>query len=239
MIAIKKITITFIGLLFLVPSYAQERGDLGLIFSTSRFGQLAVEYRKPFAEKYHFRMSAFYGESANSFWGGNGQIISASDSVIVERNFFSYGLQTGLRFGAERQLGNSMFSIASDLSLDYRRSHSIYQNREQYLQENGSWSQQHVTSFSPFDVPTNSRITRHYLVPGARLSLNMNVPLGKCFLLNLSASGTFGLPIYMGASQVQDPEGDFIGTPPSTIDLNTFAGIGIRYIIGSRNKDRG
>lgn len=237
---LKKVAFTLIGLLFLVPSNAQEKGDLGLLISTSRYNKLALEYRKPFGEKYHFRLAATYGAIGSNFWYNNGEIISVSDSIVVERNFYNNGYQTGLRFGAERQFGNSMFSIATDLSADYRQSRSVYRTGAAYLQEDGTWGPgPNSTLFYHFDDPSNSRITRHYLVAGARFSLNMNVPLGKSFLLNLAASGTFGLPIYMGATRVQDPLGDFIGTPPSIFEFNTHFGIGLRYIFGSRNKEKG
>ncbi|MFT5819948.1 MAG: hypothetical protein ACI8ZM_001173 [Crocinitomix sp.] len=241
MIALKKTAITLMGLLFLVPSIAQEKGDIGLIISSSRYNKSALEYRKPFGEKYHFRIAATYGERGSYYWGTNNQIISVSDSIVLERNLYKNSYQTGLRFGAERQFGNSMFSIATDLSIDYRQSTSVYRTNAKYLQGDGTWGSNSTspTIYTPFDNPTNSRITRHYLSPGARISLNMNIPLGKAFLLNLSASGTFGLPIYMGATQVQDAEGNFIGTPPAIFNFDTHLGIGLRYIFGSRNKERG
>jgi hypothetical protein len=237
---LKKFTATFISLLFLAPSFAQEKGDLGLIISTSRYNKLALEYRKPFAEKYHFRLAATYGEIGNPFWYNQGQIIHVSDSIVVARSFYKNGYQTGLRFGVERQLKNSMFSVGTDLSVDYRQSRSTYRSRISYLQDDGSWEEGLPTTvFENFDDPSNSRITRHYLVAGARLSLNMNIPLGKSFLLNLAASGTYGLPIYMGATRIQDPLDDFIGTPPSITEFDTRFSIGLRYIFGSRNKEKG
>ncbi len=237
MIAIKKITLTFICFLFLVPVNAQEKGDLGILITTSNQSRLGIEYRKPIAEKYKLRIGASYGEYGNQFWGnGRGEIIAITDSSVTERFYYHDGFQAGLRLGAERQFGNSMFSVAADVSVDYRQTNSAFQNNTLYLQENGMWDNgPSTTIFPPFSDPSNSRITRHYLVSGARLSLNMNIPIGKSFLLNLAASGTFDLPVYMGASQVQDPTGDFTGIPPSWINLDTNVGIGIRYIFGSRN----
>lgn len=229
-------------MLFLLPSIAQEKGDIGIIFSTSNSNsaKLAIEYRKPMSEKFNFKIAATYGDGANYFWSNNGRIVSVSDSAVTELNYYEYGSQVGLRFGAERQFGNSMFSIGADLNIDYRRTNSFYYNNTTYLQENGSWDITPIGGYSYFgDEPLNSNISRHYLVPGARLNFNMDIPMGKSFLLNLSAIGIFQLPIYMGESQKKDPNDYFIGIPATTFDLNTNLGIGLRYKIGSRNKKRG
>lgn len=237
MIALKKFTITFIGFLFLAPVNAQDKGDLGILITTSHQSRIGIEYRKPIAEKYKLRIGASYGEHGNLFWGNRrGEIITVTDSSITERFFYYDGFQTGLRLGAERQFGNSMFSVAADISVDYKQTSSSFQNNTLYLQENGVWENGPSTTIFPaFSDPSDARITRHFLVPGARLSFNMNIPVGKSFLLNLAAAGTLNLPVYMGASQVHDPTGHFGGTPPSWINLDTNVGIGIRYIFGSRN----
>jgi hypothetical protein len=237
MVALKKLSFTIFGLLFLLPSVAQEKGDIGFIFSNSWNSKLALEYRKPFKEKFKFKIAATYGEWGNYFSFNNGEIISATDSTVVERDFNRHIHQAGLRFGLERQFGNSLFSVGTDVIVDYRRTRSSYRNRTISLQSNGTWEQGSFTTiFPPFSDPSDSHIVRHYLVTGARLNFNMDIPIGKSFLLNLSTAGIFGLPVYMGATQIQDPTGEFMGTPPSVINLDVNFGIGLRYKIGSRNK---
>ncbi|NOQ70586.1 MAG: hypothetical protein GQ574_01205 [Crocinitomix sp.] len=237
---LKKIIITLIGLLFLIPSNAQEKADFGFAISTSQYNKFTLEYRKPFGEKYHFRLAAAYGESNYYLWQQQGEIISVSDSIITKRNYLKNGFRTGLRFGVERQFGNSMFSVGTDLSLNYWQSNSAYQYSSTYLRDDGTWSGNSLfPGFQPSDDPNNSRISRHYVVPGVRLSLNMNIPIGNSFILNLAGSGIFNVPLYMGATQVDDPLGLFNYIPQRWLDFNTNASIGLRYIIGSRNKKRG
>lgn len=236
--AIKKLIPTFIGLLFVLPSIAQEKGDLGILISTSETARISLEYRKPIGEKYKFKIGLTQGSTGLNNWGYDGQIVAISDSAVSERNFYKSGSQSGLRIGAERQFGNSMFSIGGDLILGYKNERSTYRYSVKYLQEDGSWNQHSVSSYDPaIEGNLNSSITRHYLVAGARISINMDVPLGGGFLLNLSAASNLGMPIYMGASNVSDPNDFFLGTPPFSIDLTSTFGIGVRYVFGSNPKD--
>jgi len=220
-----------------LPSQAQEKGDIGFVISNTTTSQIAIEYRKRINDQFKFKVGATYGEWGNYFSFNNGQIISASDSTITERDFNKHIHQAGLRLGLERQFGNSMFSVGGDISVHYRRTRSAYRNRTIYLGENGTWQNgAYTTSFPPFADPSGSQILQHYLVPGARLNFNMDIPIGKSFLLNLSAAGIFSLPVYMGATQVYDLNGDFLGTPPAIFDVSTNLGIGLRYKFGSRKE---
>jgi hypothetical protein len=66
----------------------------------------------------------------------------------------------------------------------------------------------------------------------------MNIPLGESFILTLSSAATAGLPIYMGATDIQDPNQDFVGSPGSVIDFDSNLEIGLRYNIGSNKRSK-
>jgi hypothetical protein len=237
MIALKKLKLVLVAFLFInVNGMAQDsRVDIGALISSSNQARLGIEFRKPLGEHYKFKLGATYGSSYNYFGAlANGEIISVNDSLIVERISESSYNQGGIRIGAERRFKTSMFSVGADLNINYRQRLRINYNRNTYLGEDGIWSSQSfpTSNFSPFEDPAASRITEHFIVPSFRVSFNMDVPLGKSFLLNLYAAGSFGAPIYMGNTGLIDPESEFIGSPPSIIDFDTQAGIGLRYLIG-------
>lgn len=240
MIALKKMNLWFAGL-FLISAngIAQERFDIGTLISTSDQSRLAFEFRKPMGEQYKLRLGLTYGTQFDYFgsWA-NTEIVSASDSMVVERIRDSRFTQGGIRVGAERRFKTSMFSIGADLNVNYRNQRKQNFNRINELDEDGNWT----TSWFDTDGAgntiledlTRSQITRHFLVPSLRVSFNMDIPLGKSFLLNLFVANSLGAPIYLGATDVNDPVGDFIGTPPSVIDFDTQFGAGLRYQIGKK-----
>lgn len=106
------------------------------------------------------------------------------------------------------------------------------------MDEEGVWVYDYPLSPYPYMMHETTRITRHYFEPGFRVSFNMNIPLSTSFILSLTGSTSVSLPIYMGASNVYDPYGDFLGTPPTIFNLYQGASIGLRYNIGGIKKEK-
>ena len=121
-----------------------------------------------------------------------------TDSTLSTRHYSTQSTWTSLRIGVERKLGISVFSIGADLNLGYYNFQEYFANQNWTLNEVGDWQED---GFAPF-FPENdnlyaAQITRHFFNPTFRLSLNMDAPLGKAFLLNFSIASSAGTPIYM------------------------------------------
>ena len=174
-----------------------------------------------------------YGLSATQIGNYNfesGEILFANDSTVLERRLGDYQSTFEFRFGAERRLKESIFSLYADVNVGYRHQ-KLYYHSTTFQLEEGVWVQPVTAQFGNGADPSQSKVTRHYLTTNLRLGATMNVPMGKYFLLNLYAGGSFGLPIYMGESNKIGPEEDFKGVA-LTFESYTNIGIGLRYKIG-------
>lgn len=238
---------------------SQEKGDLGIIVSTYDNAQLAFEYRTAQKGQYNWRIAYVTGQGYGSGWGYSPQnIVSASDSLIIydyHRNWSSY--QT-LRLGLERQFKSSIFSAFADLTVGYQ-SRMNYNHNVPYVLTKYGWS---MASFSESDTVGDVNLfpgqdfgyyhpivagysnyqsyRQHFLVAGLRVGVNMDLPIKKAFILHTGVACQINTPIYMGTSKIHDLPGDLvILTPPSIINMNMSAEIGLRYNIGSfKNRTR-
>lgn len=213
---------------------AQNKGDIGILFTSYDQFRTGFEYRKPIgeAEKYRLKMGATFGGTGN-FLYPNYEIFEVTDTTFSSRHFAEQSNWIGMRFGFERILGNSFFSVGADLNLGYQNHQQSYSNQNWTLNENGDWVSE---GFAPFfalnENGQNATITRHFLDPTVRFGFNMDAPLGKAFLLNFTISTSVGMPVYMGATDVIDPLNEFLGSPPTLINWSTNVGAGIRYRLG-------
>jgi len=237
MISLKKSSLALIVTLLASSTFAQEKGDLGFMISSSDRSRIALEYRKPMKEQYHFRLGATYGSNFYNFPYTSTAIIKVNDSTLTQRYAQGQNLEAGLRIGLERRMSSTMFSFGLDLNINYRQQQRSLDDVIYYHDtENENYDETTAfNSLSYFDA-SYAQITRHFIVPSLRGTFNMNVPLGPSFILTLSAAVDAGAPIYMGATNITDPDQNFIGSPSSIFDMTTNFGIGLRYNLGSLKK---
>lgn len=233
MITVKKMSIALLFIFFGGNSFSQKKGDLGLILSTNKKTKINLEYRKPINEKYKWKIGFLYGNEVNQF-GYKRRIIRSSDTSVTYREYHSESNNFGLRLGIERRLKTSHFSVGADLNFRYINTNHINNENTFYVDSSGYYSIPITTIFSPGKNPSASGRTRHFFEPGIRLSLNLDLPLGNRFLVHMSVNTLMGVPIYMGESNVVDVNQKFpLGSPPSTINFEYTAAIGLRYILGT------
>jgi hypothetical protein len=233
-------------LLLLLPIsslFGQEKADLGFILSLNDESRYGLEFRLPKNEQLIYKFGITHGTFQNS-WISSG-IIAASDSVVVQQTVFRGNNQWELRIGGERKLGESLFSLGADLNLGYLRHEKRQFNSPLIIDENGNWVRGYfVSNVSqiPNDSPDNilivgdadyANIKQHFFIPSMRITFNLNVPISDAFYFNCSVVTRFGVPIYMGATEVSNHNRIVIGSPPVNFDIGTTAAVGLRYIIGT------
>lgn len=217
-------------------SYAQAEGDIGILIAADEEFRFGIEYRKPINERLRYKIGVTQGASGNVL-SPNYELYELTDSTFSTRHFSNQITTVNLRLGLERNLGISIFSIGFDLNLGYQNIQSARTNRNWILNNAGIWEEtNYLGFFQESNELLNSQITRHYFTPTARLSLNMDAPLGKGFILNFSFAGNFGVPIYMGATNVVDPLTEYVGVPASVFNWGSYLGAGLRYVINTEKK---
>lgn len=231
--------LSFLLYLFITSSFAQAQSDLGLIFSRNNYGNIGLEYRHGINEKSMVTAGVFYG-SYNSYFSSSGsKVISASDSIVILRKYHSAHDGFSLRLGYAKEVIN-MFSLGGHILLDYQRSYTGSNDIFTTKDIDGSWSlpttynQYTVYSGSPeiTQDTTWAGVYHHYFKPGIQLYASMNIPLGDRFLLNLSAACAMQYWIYLGESQLHDPNNEFAYDPGSIFSFDTRLNIGLRYKFG-------
>lgn len=253
---IKKLIIVFV-MLCTSTVYSQDKGDLGIVLSTNYSGKVALEYRTAEKGQYRMRFGYTYANGDRRIWNSNfypNSIVSASDSLIVYRVSSRFQQNHELRFGFERQFGSSIFSAVADLTLGINRQSNYSYNRPYILTESGwhsgtfvsedydSSGQDHDGNLLATKIVGENMLhytRRHFLVPGIRLGVNMDLPIKKAFVFHTGIYSSFKVPIYMGTSYFIDQTNSHFGTPSAVFLIDVNAEIGIRYNIGSfKNRTR-
>lgn len=223
-------------LLFIAPffSISQTKGDIGFIYNTFSLNRINLDYRKPIGEKYKFKIGAVIGTNSSTF-NEPKNIVFGSDSLITfQDNVFSAN-QFSLKIGAERKLGESMFSIGTDLLFSYRDEKKwIYEYNYLHNDSLNNWQLQTANNSNGygFNNTTNSKVRRGYFVPQLQFYLSMDIPVVSNLYLNLFVGGVFSFPIFINESQKNDPFNDYpIPTNVNTFEMSNQAGIGLRYAL--------
>ncbi len=228
-----------LGLITSSIGFGQDslKHDIGITLSTYEHQRIGLDYRLSLNEKWKFRLGAVYGASYSNFFS-TGKIVSVTDSLMTHRKHQSGSNSGTLKIGAERQLGESLFSLSADLIIGYRNSYSGYYNNYTELDSNGNWSSQTyiptIDLNQPLGDSTRSQITRHYLIPGLAIGANFNIPIKKRFELSISASGILTSPVFLKATNIHDPYNEFSTANVTTIDFNSTISASIRYKFGSK-----
>ncbi|MDA7804222.1 hypothetical protein N8987_06570 [Crocinitomix sp.] len=249
MIAVKK-GLVCLFCFIAIGAFSQVKGDIGMLVSSDYLMRVGLEYRAPINEHYNWKI----GVTGGSQWVNtqNREIVSATDSTVIMAHNSLNSEQIGLRFGVERQLKGSVFSVGLDLNIGYLVYRYDRRNYAEGLDSNGRWVYADILSeeefasgvvFEPgYERPIAigdydfADINRNYLNTDLRFSLNLDIPIGDSFLFHGSISGVFGMPIYMGATNVNDPNNRYLGIPPSVFNFSQNVNVGLRYKIGSRKK---
>ena len=194
------------------------------------------EYRIPLNDKYKFKLGASIGENIRAFPDYKVNIISASDSLIVERRFGEKTQIGGLRVGGEKKLGKSMFSLMGDLNISYQKAYFSNYNTTHELID-GIWQAipPEYELISEGLAMNQGTTTRHFITPSLRVGISLDVPLNKYFMLNLYAAGNFGIPILIDETNKKDPLNEF-STVPTVFDAHQQFGGGVRFMLPVRNK---
>ena len=211
-----------------IKGYSQEKSDIGLTITNDKSSALMLEFRKPFAEKYHFIISASRGGDIHN--GNYGDILEVNDTMVIERRYNSINSSSFLRIGVERQIKTSMFYYGIDYVLGYQKKERSNGNYGRTLID-GNWHHWYAGS--------STRAKDHYLVQGLQLHVSMDVPLGckERFLLNLQYAGSFYHLKYIKRTDINDPLNEF--------EMNTLSGwwkayfdgrfsIGLKYKLGKK-----
>ncbi len=192
--------------------------------------RLGFEYRKTIGERYWFKAGALVG-SNNSFSNFRGDIISVTDSAITREYFTQEQTSYGLTFGMERLTSSPFFSFEAGLNIMYSSRTDLYYWRTDRLLDNGNWQLwEFVESQNSLEENPSSTIKRHFIVPSDYFGMNANLPFGDDFIISLNGRFIAGVPIYMGASDIDDPLDKFIGNPPSITNFETSFGFRLRYM---------
>ncbi len=232
MIALKKIVLTCTVCLsaFLVNA---QNVDFGITLDSDSRDKVGLQLRKTLNEKYKLRISTTVG-SDNAYLFNNRKIIASTDSSVTFEDFTRIDDYANLYIGAERQLGNSLFSVGGDLKVGYEKNRINYYTLTTTKNSEGDYQSTASTLFADFTNPAGSNIIRHYLVTGLRLSLNLNAPISDSWIFHSALNTQASVPIYMGATQRFGNQDRFIGNPPSVFNLNVSATVGIRYLFGMK-----
>lgn len=229
--------ILVLTLMVTTNTFSQDnfKHDIGMTLTSYNNQRVGIDYRLGLNEHWKFRTGAFYGAYYSNFFS-TGEIVTVTDSLITHRKNQN-GSNTGtLRIGAERKLGQSLFSLSADVIIGYRNSHSGYYNNYTELDSNGIWSSQtRIQSFDfeqPLGDSTRSQIKRHYIIPGLAIGANFNIPIKNRFELSISASGLVSTPLFLKATDITDPYGEFSTANVSTINFNSTISGTLRYKFG-------
>ena len=188
-------------------SYGQRNTDIGLSLSSDKEQRFIFEYRKPIQEKWRLTLGAAYG---NHTYRYSNVLASFTDTSITLEDYNSHVNKGSLRVGADRQIGNSIFSIGGDILLYYKSTYNTYRNG------------------LAFNI--------HYLGAGFQITGKMDVPINEKFHLNLFAGPALSVSSSFRIDNIVDPDSQigFLADQPriTSLDFNLVAGIGLKYALG-------
>lgn len=214
---------------FSIQAQTETNSDIGLMYGSHDLYRLNFEYRKPLNDKWKLRLGAMGGTSYSSPWYNSSNIMSVSDSLIIERLGFENRTQFTLFAGTERQFRQSIFSVSADLLFSYLQVTDGLYSKETELNSTNEWEV--IGNNWNMNHESISNRKTNYLNPGVQLKFAMNLPIKERFILHASFGGIFSSPIYLNESILNDPFTEFEPHVKSTIfNLTNQASIGLRYI---------
>ena len=213
---------------FSIYAQTETNSDIGLMYGYHDLYRLNFEYRKPLNNKWKLRLGVMAGASHNNPWYNSSNIISASDTLVIERFRTEDKTQFTFFAGTEKKLRQSIFSISADLLFSYLQINDGYYSKERAVNNNNEWLT--IPNYSNIS-PSISNRTKNFLNPGVQLKFAMDLPIKERFILHASIGGIMSSPIYLNETIQDDPLSEFKPHTKTTIfNLTNQANIGIRYI---------
>lgn len=214
-----------------VKGYSQQKSDIGLTITNDKSSALMVEFRKPFAEKYHFIISASRGgDSFNEI----SNIMYANDTSVTERNYGKITSSSFLRIGVDRQIKTWMFYYGADLLLGYHSNERFSSSKTSTLDIDGIWKTNTYNGSAYFAEREFGGVKDHYFVSGLQLNVSMDVPLGDKFLLNLKYASQFAVYQYIKSTDRIDPLNEYGGYDKGGFSYDSRFSIGLKYKLGKK-----
>lgn len=227
---LKKTGFTLLALILTASAFSQKTSDISFIFSTELQYAGSFEYRKPLNQKYTFKIGLLQGGSITpSPYSVEKQFTYVSDSLIIERSKNGMQNNTTLKFGLEKQMGTSLFSFGADILLGIGWNHESFHNTRNEMNDSGVWNVIQPTPENNLIVDNPTSRTTNYFKPGIQAHISLNVPLKDRFFIHLHFTPTLYSAIYMGESNKYDPLNEFDDNHPTTYELTTQMGVGLRY----------
>lgn len=217
----------FLATLFPLVGYNQQTSDLSLHISTLKDNRIGLEYRIPFKEKAHVNFGINYGGYGSSFISY--KVVSSTDSSFIERHSNSNMSIGSVRFGMERQIKETIFSLGFDVLAGYGNLKVELGNVEYIKDSLNNWGG--VITY-PFDInnPSYAQSTQHYFIPGIQLNGKMDLPINEHFGLNLTLGYNVNAQIYNRQTNGIDPYEEFTGLNGRVmLNANLYSSIGLRY----------
>lgn len=216
----------------------QRRSDLGVIVTTSHADRIGLQYRMPIGEKSFIRTGLSYGNDSDNRYNNTGNIIAASDSSVTFRRYSQDHVFGTMSLGLEKQINSGLFSFTGDFVLGYSNASRGYYNSTRVLQEDGEWGFDFVDSPEGFfENQDASSINYHYLHPGLRVGIAMNVPVGQHFLLNFTLTNLIDTRLTLAETNVVDPYNEFTGWNSVSVNNEMELGFGLRFMIPAKKAD--
>ncbi|MCB9224489.1 MAG: hypothetical protein R2780_14835 [Crocinitomicaceae bacterium] len=204
-------------------TFGQDSPDISILITNQRWDMLGIEFRQPIKEKWKLNYCLSYGSYFHSF---DLDFVSANDTVIVQRGTQRTNRLGTFKFGTERQLKESVFSIGLDLITSYRNQ-DLQNSDRTYTLNDGIWRRDQTST-------NMNTAVKHQIIPGLAVNANIDLIIWKNLLLNISMIGTIRQTILLNGSEFNDPANEFF-------EKNTFKPIfgqyfqaGVRYRINTK-----
>lgn len=222
--------IVFLGIALVGRS--QKYSDLGIRFNSADMNKIQLEFRKPVAQfsrlRFGLSMGLVYDYPYES-------IVEANDSLVVMRKKESLGNHYDFRFGLERKLTYDWLSLHADLIFAY--SSITYRNNNFYHSPDtfGVWNSYDYNPFTQAEDPIATSVNS-VLGGGLSAGLSFNFPLTESFILNFT--GNYNGVILFGVAhkETNDVYDEFHDPTGYTGYVYINAGIGLRYVFNSKNR---
>jgi len=233
-----KINLLILFFLSVYVSMAQERADIGVIFNSHQLNKVSIDFRKPLEnESYKLIVGASIGSKYGSLYGYNSRIIFGNDSLIMYRNSPYKQFQGSLKFGMDKRLADSFFSIGANFIFSYRDEKIWFYNEKYfYIDSTNLWVPEyqaypHSYESPSFESSLVSKLRRGYFVPQLQFNFSANIPLNDQLLLHFFVGQLIASPIQVSETQKVDPLNEFSTAKVQIFEMSTQAGLGVRFLL--------
>lgn len=227
----RKSIFTFLLSASLLTLNAQQNAELGVRITQAPYNKIQLEFRKPLNEKYAFRSGLSVGQD---FVPTGDAIFDANDSLVTMRHKDGLSNYYDIRFGLNRVLKNSPFSLHLDFVFGYNRNYLRNWNYSQAADSAGNWDYSNIITFSsqaPLEGSTSDAYN-HFLSGGFSFGASFDYPLGERFVLSLNLNQTFMARFQFRHTERNDIYNEFHEGNSTLLEFYSTAGIGLRYRFG-------